>query len=204
MKRDPVYRNENGDLETENETVIEKDDTAEKVYKAYDPNTEGNNLLAHIRYNVDEKNNAITITEFNTGNNSGIAQEFYDKWARENAAGYEVTWNAIGENAQQVKEDLINNNPSGINNGLNYYSSVDEVADAKARTDAIKKIDEAYKAVGKNSIKNSYSHMFLLWKPCLSHLKDMGTSSRILSMSLSILFLVMKCLVILLKLIIQE
>ena len=90
------------------------------------------NRYGYIKYSTDE-NGDITIDTFKmTEGREGLRNEVFDEFAREHP-DVNINWNAIGSETQQMRQELIDANPSGAKNGLNYYSSqdLDQVAARK-------------------------------------------------------------------------
>ena len=90
------------------------------------------NRYGYIKYSTDE-NGDITIDTFKmTEGREGLREELFDEFAREHP-DVNINWNAVGSEAQAMRQSLIDANPSGAKNGLNYYSSqdLDQVAARK-------------------------------------------------------------------------
>ena len=82
------------------------------------------NRYGYIKYSTDE-NGDITIDTFKmTEGREGLREELFDEFAREHP-DVNINWNAVGSEAQVMRQSLIDANPSGAKNGLNYYSSQD-------------------------------------------------------------------------------
>ena len=93
---------------------------------------EEGNRYGYIKYTTDE-NGDITIDTFKmTEGREGLRNEVYDEFAREHP-NVNINWNAIGSETQAMRQSLIDANPSGSKNGLNYYSSkdIDQIAARK-------------------------------------------------------------------------
>lgn len=90
------------------------------------------NRYGYIKYSTDEKGD-ITIDTFKmTEGREGLREELFDEFARQHP-DVNINWNAVGSEAQAMRQSLIDANPSGAKNGLNYYSSqdLDQVAARK-------------------------------------------------------------------------
>lgn len=141
----PVYRNESGELETSQETISQEGNVTTKRYNVFDPTKEGANVYGYLESEIDEDNDTVTIKTFDVNNaREGLRQEIFENFARD-YAGYKIVWDAVGERAQNIKQELISNNPSGAMNELSYYSSYDEVADIKGRKEYAAKLKSVYK-----------------------------------------------------------
>lgn len=124
------YRDENGKLNIQNDIESNEKGIVKGSYRLGNPEQAENNLYGYINYTVDENNKTVTIEagDFGLSNaRENLRQEFYDNFARD-YAGYDIQWNTIGTKANDIKQQLINKNPRGKNNGLNYYDSVDGVS----------------------------------------------------------------------------
>ena len=102
------------------------------TFLAGDATKDDANRYGYIKYSKDE-NGDITIDTFKmTEGREGLREELFDEFAREHP-DVNINWNAIGSEAQTMRQSLIDANPSGSKNGLNYYSSkdIDEIAARK-------------------------------------------------------------------------
>nr|MCR5606112.1 hypothetical protein [Treponema sp.] len=63
-----------------------------------------------------------------------------DEFARKNA-GYKIEWNAVGNEARNIKASLVENNPAGKKNGLSYYkeADIDDIATRKQIATEVRK-----------------------------------------------------------------
>ena len=118
-----VARDESGRLYTNDDG---------NTFLAGDATKNDANRYGYIKYSTDE-NGDITIDTFKmTEGREGLREELFDEFAREHP-DVNINWNAIGSEAQTMRQSLIDANPSGAKNGLNYYSSkdIDEIAARK-------------------------------------------------------------------------
>lgn len=115
-----VYR-ENGKLYT-NDVVA--DDGKTGSFRFGDASKKTKNGYGNIEYTMDEDSNTITINELSVAEHrKGLTAEFYDQFAQEHA-GWNIVWDPKSDTA--TKEMLVENNPRGKNNGLNYYAYSEE------------------------------------------------------------------------------
>lgn len=115
-----VYR-ENGKLYT-NDVVA--DDGKTGSFRFGDASKKAKNGYGNIEYTMDEDSNTITINELSVAEHrKGLTAEFYDQFAQEHA-GWNIVWDPKSDTA--TKEMLVENNPRGKNNGLNYYAYSEE------------------------------------------------------------------------------
>ncbi len=167
----PVYRNENGELETSQETISQEGNVTTKRYNVFDPTKEGANVYGYLESEIDEDNDTVTIKTFDVNNaREGLRQEIFENFARD-YAGYKIVWDAVGERAQNIKQELISNNPSGAMNELSYYSSYDEVADIKGRKEYAAKLKSVYKG---NYTQNQLVQHVALGEALYNNLKKHG------------------------------
>ena len=128
-----VAREESGKLMYSDDENINDDGTVSGTFRAGDKTKEDNNRYGYIKYTADEDNKTVTIYDFKMAKGrEGLRGEVYDEFAQK-YAGYDIQWNAVGSEAIQFKENLIQNNPSGAVKGLNYYADQNAVADAGTR-----------------------------------------------------------------------
>ncbi len=128
-----VARDEKGRLYTSDEEI--KDDNGNVVGGTFligDPTKKENNRYGYIRYSTNESGD-ITIDDFKINTSrTGLREEVFDEFAREHP-DVKIEWNPKASEMQEFKQSLIDANPSGAKNGLNYYSSkdIDEIAARK-------------------------------------------------------------------------
>jgi len=128
-----VARDEKGRLYTNDEEI--KDDNGNVTGGTFligNPTKKENNRYGYIRYSTNE-NGDITIDDFKINTNrTGLREEVFDEFAREHP-DVKIEWNPKASEMQEFKQSLIDANPSGAKNGLNYYSSqdLDQVAARK-------------------------------------------------------------------------
>ena len=118
-----VARDESGRLYTNDDG---------NTFLAGDATKDDANRYGYIKYSTDE-NGDITIDSFKmTEGREGLREELFDEFAREHP-DVNINWNAVGSEAQAMRQSLIDANPSGAKNGLNYYSSkdIDQIAARK-------------------------------------------------------------------------
>jgi hypothetical protein len=119
-----VYRTPDGKLFTQNDITETEGNTTKGIFKAGDETKADKNLYGYINYSVNEDNKTVTIDKFNMNyERKSVLNEFYDDFAA-NFEGYNIEWHPTQSTAQTIKETLINNNPSGKSNGLNYYTEL--------------------------------------------------------------------------------
>ena len=128
----PVARDEAGRLYTSDDIKIDdKGNVTGGTFVIGDKTKSENNRYGYITYSTAE-NGDITIDIFKmTKGRYGLRGEAFDEFAREHP-DVNIEWNAIGSDMQDVKQELINANPSGAKNGLRYYTS-DELENVTAR-----------------------------------------------------------------------
>ena len=78
----------------------------------------------------------------------GLRAEVFEEFAREHP-DVNIEWNAIGSEWQDVKQELIKNNPSGAKNGLRYFTTadIDDIATRKSLFSEIRENVHNYKPV---------------------------------------------------------
>lgn len=136
----PAARDEKGRLYTE-DTLNEKADGEPQTgtFTIGNPEASDKNLYGFINYTVDEENNTITINDFKmTAYRRGLTQEAFDEFAQEHA-GTNIEWNPTTKAGKELKALLINNNASGRNNGLNYYTQ-ENLIEAETRRSVSKQL----------------------------------------------------------------
>ena len=123
-----------GDEYREDGRLFTQNDVTEDggSFRTGNPEKESENLYGYINYRLDGSGKRVEITDFKmTASREALREEFYDSFAEE-FAGYDIVWNPKGKTARDIKARLEKASPSG--QGLNYYTSVESVADAKTRT----------------------------------------------------------------------
>ena len=123
-----------GDEYREDGRLFTQNDVTEDggSFRTGNPEKESENLYGYINYRLDGSGNRVEITDFKmTASREALREEFYDSFAEE-FAGYDIVWNPKGKTARDIKARLEKASPS--RQGLNYYTSVESVADAKTRT----------------------------------------------------------------------
>lgn len=149
-----VYRTQNGKLFTQNDITETEGNTTKGIFKAGDETKADKNLYGYINYSVNEDNKVVTIDKFNMNyERKSVLNEFYDDFAA-NFEGYNIVWHPTQSTAQTIKETLINNNPSGKNNGLNYYTELNTKIDQETRTEIARQIKDVYSKNSKRKINN--------------------------------------------------
>ena len=149
-----VYRTQNGKLFTQNDITETEGNTTKGIFKAGDETKKDKNLYGYISYSVNEDNKTVTIDKFNMNyERKSVLNEFYDDFAA-NFEGYNIEWHPTQSTAQTIKETLINNNPSGKNNGLNYYTELNTKIDQETRTEIARQIKDVYSKNSKRKINN--------------------------------------------------
>ena len=149
-----VYRTQNGKLFTQNDITETEGNTTKGIFKAGDETKADKNLYGYINYSVNEDNKVVTIDKFNMNyERKSVLNEFYDDFAA-NFEGYNIEWHPTQSTAQTIKETLINNNPSGKNNGLNYYTELNTKIDQETRTEIARQIKDVYSKNSKRKINN--------------------------------------------------
>ena len=143
VEAEPVYRTENGKLDIQDDEHLNDDGTVTGTFVVGDSSKKDNNRYGYITYSADEENKTVTIDTFKmTEGREGLRGEFYDEFAQK-YAGYDIKWNPNKSESQNIKETLIENNPSGKKAGLNYYSEND-IVDFGSRKEAAKIIGETF------------------------------------------------------------
>ena len=138
---EPVYRTENGKLDIQDDEHVNDDGTVTGTFVVGDSTKKDNNRYGYITYSADEENKTVTIDTFKmTEGREGLRGEFYDEFAQK-YAGYDIKWNPNKSESQNIKETLIENNPTGKKAGLNYYANndIDDISTRKKVAAEIKK-----------------------------------------------------------------
>ena len=91
---------------------------------------------------ADGDQNKIIINDFKMKKGrEGIRVELFNEFAMQHP-GVDIQWNTKKGIAQDIKNILIENNPSGKKNGLNYYADQNAIADASTRAWVDKQVSE--------------------------------------------------------------
>ena len=121
----PVARDERGRLYTSDD--VSTDDAGNVTGGTFvvgDKTKSENNRYGYIKYSQDAEGN-ITIDNFKmTEGRDKLRAEAFDEFARQHP-DVNIEWNATAPDLQDFKNELIDANPSGKKNGLNYYSTTD-------------------------------------------------------------------------------
>lgn len=137
------YRKDTGDLYTEDKVISSEDGITKGYYKVGNPTKGGKNSYGSINYTLDENTNTVTIDKFiMPKSRENIRGEFFRQFAKD-YAGYNIEYDAVGEDAVKIRENLVNSNPSGVNNGLNYYTNETTKQDIKTRQNVASQIRKA-------------------------------------------------------------
>ena len=137
----PVARDERGRLYTSDD--VSTDDAGNVTGGTFvvgDKTKSENNRYGYIKYSQDAEGN-ITIDNFKmTEGRDKLRAEAFDEFARQHP-DVNIEWNATAPDLQDFKNELIDANPSGKKNGLNYYSTtdLDNVAARKRVAEEIRK-----------------------------------------------------------------
>ncbi len=151
QQADPVARNDAGRLITKDEvTTDENGNVTGGTFRVGDTSKseEEGNRYGYIKYSTAE-NGDITIEDFKMNSQrQGLRAEVFEEFAREHP-DVNIEWNAIGSEWQDVKQDLIKNNPSGAKNGLRYFTTadIDDIATRKSLFSEIRENVHNYKPV---------------------------------------------------------
>ena len=136
-----VARNDAGRLYTSDDVSTDDEgNVTGGTFVIGDKTKSENNRYGYITYKTDEDGN-ITIENFKmTAEREGLRNEAFDEFAREHP-DVNIEWNTIGSEAQGFKDALIEANPSGKNNGLNYYTTneLDNVAARKMVAEEVRR-----------------------------------------------------------------
>jgi len=121
----PVARDEAGRIYTSDD--VNTDDAGNVTGGTFvvgDKTKSENNRYGYIKYSQDAEGN-ITIDNFKmTEGRDKLRAEAFDEFARQHP-DVNIEWNATAPDLQDFKNELIDANPSGKKNGLNYYSTTD-------------------------------------------------------------------------------
>ena len=178
-----VARDEKGRLYTNDEEI--KDDNGNVTGGTFligNPTKKENNRYGYIRYSTNE-NGDITIDDFKINTNrTGLREEVFDEFAREHP-DVKIEWNPKASEMQEFKQSLIDANPSGAKNGLNYYSSqdLDQVA---ARKKVAAEVRRNIHNVTKNA-DGSYTRTDLNNKQVAAAVTLIESAAKRMDMSLS-------------------
>ena len=114
---------ENGRLEIAHRTDINEDGSVNGRFVAGDPRIQDEKQKGINRYgyiNYTESNGQITINEYRMQSGyENLRQQLFDQFA-EQFADREIIWNPKHQQNIALRDQLINQNPSGPKHGLNY------------------------------------------------------------------------------------
>ena len=147
-----VYREDDGKLHYAKKESENEDGTIDVFFAAGD-DTRKNGRYGQINYTVNPDDKTISIKDFKMApGREGLRAELFEEFSRDNA-GYKIDWNTTYSQAQKIKDTLIQNNPSGAKNGLNYYADENAVADASTRAKVAAEIRQNIHNVSVKSVK---------------------------------------------------
>ena len=178
----PVVRDElTGGLIIQSDITEDDGSIKKESYRAGDNTKSEKNVYGYINATINEETKTVTIEKFSMNSKrEGLREEVFDNFARDHA-GYNIEWEPKLKVAKSIKENLVENNPSGKNNGLNYYNSEEEVANIQTRKEIASQIREAYSKVGKSlsndQIAADVAVMESLYNRLGRDLKDRGVNS---------------------------
>ena len=160
VEANPVARNEAGRLYTSDEiSTDEEGNVTGGTFVVGDKTKSEANRYGYIKYSQDEEGN-ITIDTFKmTEGRDKLRAEAFDEFAREHP-DVKIEWNATAPELQDFKNELIENNPSGKKNGLNYYSTIDldNIAARKQVAEEVRKNIHNVKKVGNEYVRTDLSN----------------------------------------------
>ena len=142
LNKGTEYRDEEGNLEIQEDTSYSKtraDGSEEGRLLVGDPTRrhsteEEGNRYGYIDY--EKKGNQVRIKDFKMSpGRENLATEFYMSFA-EKMAGNDITWKPQHETNLKLKKELVELNPSGKKNGLNYFKAAEDVREKKAYVNA--------------------------------------------------------------------
>ena len=140
--KEPVFRTNEGRLYTQDKIISEENGITTGQFVAGDGSKAENNSYGHLDYEKKAENKTITITSFKLNKDrKEIREDMYDEFARQNP-GWNIEWNPVSKKAQAMKQYLSDINPSGKNNGLNYYADQNAVNDVNTRKSVAAKVNE--------------------------------------------------------------
>lgn len=134
------YRRENGNGTVQGEYIVG------------DPTREtDDNDYGHIYYTQDTNKNTVKITgvEMMSERYKGIIKEFVRDFA-EKFAGSRIEWEAKGETLQNIKNELIDENPTGKQNGLQYFVDIDTAEEKRADIKLYERLKETMPQLSEN------------------------------------------------------
>lgn len=134
------YRRENGNGTVQGEYIVG------------DPTREtDDNDYGHIYYTQDTNKNTVKITgvEMMSERYKGIIKEFVRDFA-EKFAGSRIEWEAKGETLQNIKNELIDENPTGKQNGLQYFVDIDTAEEKRADIKLYERLKETMSQLSEN------------------------------------------------------
>lgn len=177
-----VARNDAGRLFTSDD--VKTDDEGNVTGGTFvigDKTKSENNRYGYISYSTAE-NGDITIDAFKmTEGREGLRGEAFDEFAREHP-DVNIEWNAIGSEAQGFKQSLIEANPSGAKNGLNYYS-INELDNVSARKKVAEEVRKNIHNVKRNA-DGSFSRTELSNKQVAAAVTLIESAARRMNMGL--------------------
>jgi hypothetical protein len=124
-----IYR-ENGRLEVTEYTDTNEDGSINGRYVAGDPRINdaeqtGANQYGYINYT--QNGDAVTIDEFKMlSGYENLRADLFQQFS-ERFAGMDIVWNPQNEQNITLRDQLVNQNPRGIKNGLNYYENNNQI-----------------------------------------------------------------------------
>lgn len=158
-KIEPVQRNEQGELDAESVVTENEDGTSHLQYRVGTTSKADKNLYGYIDATIDKDDKTITINKFSMDSNrEGLRQEVFEQFAANNA-GYQIEWNTKGKLANQIKQQLIENNLNGRNNGLTYYKDINDLNDSKVRRDVAKQVRTNIKNIASSQVPAAVAYL---------------------------------------------
>ena len=158
-KIEPVQRNEQGELDAESVVTENEDGTSHLQYRVGTTSKADKNLYGYIDATIDKDDKTITINKFSMDSNrEGLRQEVFEQFAANNA-GYQIEWNTKGKLATQIKQQLIENNLNGRNNGLTYYKDINDLNDSKVRRDVAKQVRTNIKNIAPSQVPAAVAYL---------------------------------------------
>jgi hypothetical protein len=120
-----IYRGDGGRLETAEYQDAREDGAVEGRFVAGDPRIEdkGNAENRYGYINYTEKENTVTIDEFKMSYGyESLREDLYRQFA-ERHAEQDILWNPQGSAGLSIREQLVQANPQGPKNGLNWFET---------------------------------------------------------------------------------
>ncbi|MDR2942447.1 MAG: hypothetical protein LBV17_07650 [Treponema sp.] len=124
-----VYR-ENGRLGIDEYTDTNEDGSINGRFVAGDPSIEdkeesGKNQYGYINYT--QNGDTVPIDEFKMlSGYENLRADLFQQFS-ERFAGMDITWNPQNEGNIALRDQLVNQNPRGVKNGLNYYENNNQI-----------------------------------------------------------------------------